>query len=405
MNGMRQEEVHGLIYRKGTSIKTNPRRQLGDLDILPDPDYEHYFRIIDGHPYFADNCIETFIPIEGGRGCTHKCAFCSDRIQMKGYRTKSPKVIAAQLSRMSKRYHSLSFKFTDLRTHPRKDNDLFKLILRQKKDYDLYYDIRADVNKSLITSMRRAGVKNVLIGIESLSTSLLRKMNKGARAIDNLQVMKYCEEFGVQHISNLILGFPTETQEEVDETVDNMKFALSFQPPSMLVNFTLLAGSTIDLKRRKYGITNVGNCKFRRKLLPLKIEKNMCFAERTYLRRCKNNYASLRNKFNRWREDYYSARKEGMSLLSYRDAGSFIKITDYRGGRSHITLQGYNRKLYLFCDSIKSWKQIVDEFPDWKEVDLRAVLEQLVALKLMYKEGDNYLSLAIRYHDVEQFRR
>ena len=402
--GMAQKDVPGLIYRDSDSVVINPRKQLTSLDELPDPDYKHYFDVIDNHPYFDNTCIETFVPIEGGRGCTHKCAFCSDRIQMNGYRSKSPKVIAKQLSRMSRRYRSLSFKFTDLRTHPKKDNELFNLILKQKKDYNLYYDIRADVDKSLIASMRAAGVKNVLIGIEALSTSLLRKMKKGVRAIDNLQVMKYCEELGIQHISNLILSFPTESQMDVDETTDNMDYGLSFQPPSMLVNYTLLAGSTIDVMRRQYNITHVKNSSFRRKLVPPRIEKSLQFAEKTYRRKRRNSYRALRNRFNQWRERYYSAHKEGTSLLSYIDGGSFIKIMDFRNGRTNTTLENDLMKLYLFCDSIRSWSEIAEEFPGWDLDDLRGTLKQLVDLKLMFKEGDDYLSLAIRNLNTQPFR-
>lgn len=403
-NGMTQADVPGLIYRRGNSVKINPRKQLSNLDELPDPDYDHYFEVIDNHPQFKNKCIEIFVPIEGGRGCTHRCAFCSDRIQMIGYRSRQPKKIVRQLSKLSRRYRAVNFKFTDLRTHPKKDGELFSLIRRQKRDFNLYYDLRADADKSLMVSMRRAGVRNVLIGIEALSTNLLRKMEKGTRAIDNIQIMKYCEELGIQHISNLILGFPTETQKDVSETIRNMDFALSFQPPVLLVQFTLLAGSTIDKMRRRYNIVHVENAHFKRKLVPTHIEKNLLFSEKSYQRRSTSDYRALRRKYSRWKKRYYAAREKGASLLSYWDGGTFIQIADFRNGKNQIILEDDIRKLYLFCDSIRSWKEIVEEFPSWNEMDLKSALKKLIDLKLIYREADKYLSLAVRNFNTQPFR-
>jgi hypothetical protein len=50
-------------------------------------------------------------------------------------------------------------------------------------------------------------MREVQIGIEALSSRLLKKLHKGTRAIQNLEIMKNCEMLGIRNISNLILQF------------------------------------------------------------------------------------------------------------------------------------------------------------------------------------------------------
>ena len=47
--------------------------------------------------------------------------------------------------------------------------------------------------------MRSAGMTEVQVGIESLSSKLLKKMSKGTTAIQNLEIMKNCEALGLQN--------------------------------------------------------------------------------------------------------------------------------------------------------------------------------------------------------------
>ena len=73
-------------------------------------------------------------------------------------------------------------------------------------------------------------MREVQIGIEARSSSLLKKLHKGTSAIQNLEIMKNCEALGIRNISNLILQFPGSDEKDVAETLEVLEFAWPFHP-------------------------------------------------------------------------------------------------------------------------------------------------------------------------------
>ena len=54
-------------------------------------------------------------------------------------------------------------------------------------------------------------------GIESLSTPILRLMDKGVTALQNIRLLKLCSEFGIQPLWNIMYGFPGEPPDEYEQ--------------------------------------------------------------------------------------------------------------------------------------------------------------------------------------------
>ncbi len=391
-----EQTVPGLIFRIDNGINMNPRTQLPTLDGLPDPDFDHYFQTLENHPLLSGRGIDCNITIEGGRGCTHRCAFCAFITLLHGYRARPSIEVAAQMERMSRRYRMTRFLFTDLRTQPENDKALFKEILRQGRDYLISYEFRADIGKPLLALMRSAGVTTGQIGIEAISSSLLRKMNKQTRFIENLQAMKFCTEMEIDHISNLMLGFPTETQKDIDESTRNIDYALAYRPPVHYCRFIVLDRSLVDTNRERFGVSDVQNDPFFSNLLPKELRDKMLFLEKSHRRRYpRPRYTKLLKRYRSWGIRYNEARKNGERPLQYFDCGDFLRIEDRREENLDITLDGAIREIYLFCDEIRSFDKIRRRFPKVPEKELRSALRKLFKLKVMYTEEDDWLSLAI----------
>lgn len=300
------------------------------------------------------------------------------------------------MERLSRRYRTARFHFTDLRTQPESDAALFQEIARQGRDYGIYYQFRADTDKQLLTRMRLAGVSEGQIGIEALSSSLLSKMNKQTRFIDNLQALKFCTELGIDHYSNLILGFPTETQKDIDESIRNIDYALAYRPPVRHCRFVLMDGSLVHAHPERFGVVRASNGRFFASLLPAALRDTMLFLEKSHRRRHRSpKYTKLLERHHDWAARYAASRKEGTMLLRYFDCSDFLRIEDRRAEELDITLDGAIREVYLFCDSIRSFKEIRKRFPKVPEKELRRALRRLFQLKIMYTEDDDWLSLAI----------
>ncbi|MEJ2165538.1 MAG: hypothetical protein P8X90_08410 [Desulfobacterales bacterium] len=58
-------------------------------------------------------------------------------------------------------------------------------------------------------------------------------------------------------------------------------------------------------------------------------------------------------------------------------------------------LVGTSRRIYLFCLQHRSLHRIRSRFPTIAEDKIIAFLKMMVAKKLMFEEGDEYLSLAV----------
>ena len=89
---------------------------------------------------------------------------------------------------------------------------------------------RPPTSWSELKVMAKAGMQEVQIGIEALSTPLLKKLHKGTSAIQNLEIMKSCETLGIENISNLILHFPGSDERDVALTLQSIEYALPYRP-------------------------------------------------------------------------------------------------------------------------------------------------------------------------------
>jgi hypothetical protein len=58
-------------------------------------------------------------------------------------------------------------------------------------------------------------------------------------------------------------------------------------------------------------------------------------------------------------------------------------------------LEGASREVYLFCERARSLARISARFPGLGEDRLRGFLRMMVDKRLMFREGERYLSLAV----------
>jgi Radical SAM superfamily len=68
--------------------------------------------------------------------------------------------------------------------------------------------------------MARSGCKGVFLGIESGSPRILTNMNKSATVEKYAKGMEWLRSYGILSFGSFITGFPGETEETVNETVE-----------------------------------------------------------------------------------------------------------------------------------------------------------------------------------------
>jgi ribosomal peptide maturation radical SAM protein 1 len=389
--------VPSLICRDGGRIITTPRRQLRDLGGLPDPDYDDFFQAVERIRRRGGGEFVTYLPIEESRGCPHGCYFCSERPFWQGYRARPARQIAESVRRLTERHRVPRVRFVSQLVSRRSAGRLFPLIARQRRDYRMICEIRAGASREELSAMKSAGVSEVLIGIEAIDTALLRKMNKGTRLIDNLEVMRHCEEIGLRYTANMMLGFPSETQDDVDRSVEAVRFASAYRPPDRINTFSLLDASDAYREASRFGIADIGELSSLTGLLPARIRSSIrTFNKEFRTTPPRRDYRALVRAIENWRAMYDNLRYKGLSPLQYFDGGDFLLIEDNRLAERSVRLAGWLRELYLFCDAIRSHDEIMRRFGRHGNVEVEASLGELFRLGLIYAEDGLCLSLAVR---------
>jgi ribosomal peptide maturation radical SAM protein 1 len=402
--------IPGIVTAKEMNIESRVGfSQLEDLEDIPVPDYDDYFSLLKS--FKPDKTFFPTLPAEISRGCWWQksttggkhsgCAFCNLNLQWEGYRSKNAKQVTAEIDHLTSRYRSLSVAFMDNLIPLKMSGEIFSKLSKLEKDFRLFCEIRATTKRLVLESMERAGVQEVQVGIEALSTRLLKKLNKGTTAIQNLEIMKNCEELGIVNTSNLILHFPGSDSDDVKETLQNLDFAMYFRP-MRFVHFWLGLGSPVWQNPKDFGIKAVFNHPNYATLFPPEIYRQMVFMIQAYrgdLGYQRKLWQSVKRKVREWKKTYDEIHNGHVysPVLGYRDGRDFLIIRQRRLSADPIThrLEGMSREIYLFCGHHHSLKRILQQFPKVTEDKLIPFLKMMVDKKLMFEENRKYLSLAV----------
>ena len=396
-----------------------PFDQLEHLNQLPPPDYDDYFELLKS--FAPPKVFFPVLPVETSRGCWWQsagplpagtacqptaghasgCAFCNLNRQWQGYRYKDAGAVVEEIDHLTARHEVLAVSVVDNVLPKKSSQTVFKKLVNLKKDLHLFAEIRANTSAAELEVMKAAGVQELQIGIEALSTSLLKKLHKGTRAIQNLEIMRDCEALGIENSSNLILHFPTSDEQDVAETLRNLDFALPFRPLKT-VNFWLGLESPVWHHPNAYGIKAVYNHPNWSRLFPVRYYRNMQFAIQAYrgdLGLQRKLWRPVKKKVAWWQKSYAALRRESptSSILSFRDGRDFLIINQrrYQAEAVKHRLVGTSRLIYLFCMRHRSLRQICSRFPAFAEDKILAFLNMMTAKKLMFEEKGRYLSLAV----------
>jgi len=210
-----------------------------DLDALPFPDRDLFLDEWRKYGYTLDSPEVPFVPdlpapfltIIAGRGCKYNCNFCQPaerHIFGRKVRKRSPANIVAELKLLRDRYHFASFMFHDDCLTENREWVLEFCDLYQAEGFTqpFFCQSRADIiakNEDMVARMAQVGLKGYFIGFESGSDRVLKFLRKGTTRAKNLAAAATCRRHGIKIWANYMLGLPTETREEVMETISMLR--------------------------------------------------------------------------------------------------------------------------------------------------------------------------------------
>lgn len=395
-----QTLASGILSRKLQAITIKVIEPLV-MEALPLPDYSSYFE--ETRQNFPTSPFIPLLPVEFSRGCWwNRCTFCNLNIQWPTYRFKSGEKMVSEVLALSQQHESVHFTFTDNALPPREADYFFSEMAKRPIDFDFFAEIRGTSNKDRLQKYRRGGLTTIQVGIEALSSSLLQKMDKGSSTMDNIAMMKLCSEQGIKMEGNLILDFPTTSEDEVKETMDNLAYVLPFAPLEA-ATFFLGYGSPIHNHPDSFSITSLAPHTKTKALFPKKCHSSMTMLISSYRgdkNRQQKRWSPVRKMIADWHLFHKSRQNKNSPALSYRDGGPFLIIRQEQAGGTtlHHRLRGLSRKIYLAAPIPTKVIDIGDMFPQVSTTALEKFIGEMCSKRLMFFENGRTISLAVQQH-------
>ena len=384
-------------------------REVDTMDELPLPDYDGYAKVAKLHD------ISWALPIEGSRGCwwdrtkrkgnpRATCYFCNLNVQWGGYREKGTQRLVDEVLTLSDRYKNTKLFFVDNIMRTKGADKLAEGLEASGSQFDIFYELRANITPFELVRLWEAGLSTTQFGVEALSNSVLNKMGKGTTVIDNLQAMKICAELGISNGANIIVNFPGTTKEEVEETRRNiMLYALPYEP-LQVSKFQLGLESTVAQLWNEFGISNVRNADDYKAALPEDVWSRLRLFELDYDPPAEEaDWGGVIEACSEWRRQHEEKRRR---ILYYRDGRTFMHVfSDSGSGRRELALHGIARDIYLDCCNTRTLNQVMTRFKGVSEAEVLDVLCRAVENRIMYSDGEQFLSLAMAPRPIDAARR
>ncbi len=393
----RQTTLAGVLtpWDRGKGLKPE-RLTVDDLNRSPLPEYDDYFEALEEST--VSDCLSPGLLVETSRGCwwgqKHHCTFCGLNGSGMGYRSKSGPRVLEEFEALANRYKIRAFALVDNIIDMAHLKTVLALLVDRSEPYNLFYETKANLRRDQVRLFSEAGVNWIQPGIESMHDEVLKIMDKGTTALINVQLLKWCREFGIKVIWNLLMGFPGEKPEWYEEMAEWLPLIAHLNPPTSMGMVRYDRFSPYHTDPERYGI-ELSPCPTYAFVYPLNLQQLSDMAyffedqpgsiRRVERDREEGPLQAVREVVHDWR----IRSREGLPpILSVEDDGSALHFVDTRPCAPSFrqTLQGPLRELYL----------AYDESHSEKSPEKLALLDELVRRKLVLKLNGRYLALAVR---------
>lgn len=217
------DEIKGIVFRDNSRVvKTPPREDSYDLDSLCSP-YEFASQVLKDYEKYPK---AAFGYVMTTRGCKNNCLFCGSRYVLgRKLRERSVENITKELEFLKKMgVRQISFLDDTFGADKEYTQELCTSIIKNLRGLRWSCTSRADViDTQTVALMKRAGCREIVIGVESGSNEMLRKMRKGTTVQTALNAARTIRENGIKLVAFFMIGFPGETEETLMETFETIK--------------------------------------------------------------------------------------------------------------------------------------------------------------------------------------
>lgn len=215
----RWDDVSGVSFSENGNVRHNPSSPPVNLEDLPLPAYH----LVDPKRYRYELLGGRMALLETSRGCPFACPFCLKVMYEKGVRVKSVSRVVGELKSVLEKHEFRCVYFIDMEfSYDRKrTGELCQGILENGLEFSWACQTRFDdVDEDLLDRMSQSGCRLIHFGVETGRAATQKEMKKEIDVKKAKKIISRAHKLGVATACFYMFGFPGETQEDREETLE-----------------------------------------------------------------------------------------------------------------------------------------------------------------------------------------
>lgn len=230
-------EIPNLLFRQNNQIIFNERKWV-DINKIYNPCYDSEI-----YPSMEGNEKAKIFVIEESKGCPMKCAFCLHPFKSGSkVRLKDINQLLSEIEMYNKKYNVKNFFFSGSYTNLSYFRKFCSELIEKKISINFVNFSRLDMIKDDDFSLlSKAGCKALFFGLETISQSILEKINKGYKNVNQEKVINLCKDNNIFSVVSMIYPLPGENEQTTNET---MEFLQKSKPNSVITLPPLMLPNT-----------------------------------------------------------------------------------------------------------------------------------------------------------------
>jgi ribosomal peptide maturation radical SAM protein 1 len=395
-------DVPGVLIQ-GISTTATASPPVLEMDSLPFPDYDDYFEQLTQCSLSPE--VDVHLVTESSRGCwwgaKHHCTFCGLNGATMAFRSKSPDRAFQEILFLCKKHKWSKIAAVDNILDMQYIDTLFPRLASSGLELELFYEVKSNLRYDQLVKLHQGGMRQIQPGIESLSNQVLRLMEKGVTAFQNIQLLRWCEEIGIECAWNLLAGFPRESPEEYTRMAELVPLLMHLNPPCSCAQVRLDRFSPFHSRADSFGFEKIRASRAYFFVFPLgrrEMSRLAYFFDFDYCddREPEAYLQPVQKVVSQWWDG--RVRSTERPRLDAEFTGDVIMVTDSRPAARapRYRLEGLQARVFTLCDVAATIPALLRQ-PDLagREDEVRASLEAFVADRLMAHDQGHYLTLAV----------